>query len=272
MTSDLRNSGSRASASVSYKLSALVVRGTATIASTSQEIFIYDSLPTTPPICIGDFYPEYVCEQIASLRKRVFTKQGKLSISIDEPAPFELQHDRDVVQTKLPLSLLVRLRHGSQDEMPNFELISDITWRLKASTFVMMKENAALPTTKQASASPFVATCAVFETSQRMKVRWSQWQETSSRTDPNQRALNMRQDLLLSIPARCLPPPTFCTSYLVRRYSISLCMRIEGAGRANARFNVPVQIAYRSRAEEQTPDLSNSPIGHYSDELPCYVA
>ena len=169
MTSDLRNSGSRASASVSYKLSALVVRGTATIASTSQEIFIYDSLPTTPPICIGDFYPEYVCEQITSLRKRVFTKQGKLSISIDEPAPFELQHDRDLVQTKLPLSLLVRLRHGSQDEMPNFELISDITWRLKASTFVMMKESAALPTTKQASASPFVATCAVFETSQRME-------------------------------------------------------------------------------------------------------
>ena len=60
------------------------------------------------------------------------------------------------------MSVLVRIPSALENNLLPFGLVSEITWRLRASTFVIMKETAGLPTVQQASTSQFVTKCTVF--------------------------------------------------------------------------------------------------------------
>ena len=246
------NSGSRATALVRFEVQARVIRGRAVIASTVQDIKIFDSQRPTPPTCIADFAPEYVCEQAKALKKNVFKSLGTVFIVLDEPAPFEFQTSLEQATTKLPVSVHVQNSSGLGENLMPFGLVADITWRLKASTFVMMKETAGLPTVQQASTSQFVTECTVFGQRRRLKLRWPQWEEVPLCTNVKiDKAWKTKEDLWLSIPVSCHIPPTFSAPYLVRRYSISLRMSFRGTGRAEARFNVPVQVIYRTSPQPE---------------------
>ena len=278
---DLQNSGSRARALVGYEVQACVIRGRAILATTVQDIKIFDSPRPTPPICIADFAPEYVCEQAKALKKNIFTTLGTVFIVLDEPAPFEFQTCLAQATTKLPVSVHVQISSGLGGNLVPFGLVADITWRLKASTFVIMKETAGLPTVQQASTSQLVNKCTVFGRCRRLKLGWPQWEEVPLCNNlKHGKAWKTKQDLWLSIPISCHIPPTFSVPYLVRRYSISLRMSIGGTGRAEARFNVPVQVVYRTSphrwntftsAQEDITALSQGSSESPQFDLPRYI-
>ena len=270
MISDLQNSGSKGGAVVSYEVKARLFYGRALIASTVRGIRVFDSTAPAPPICTADFSPEYVCEQVKSLKKNLFTKLGTLSIVTGEPKPLEFQSSQGQATTQLSISIVLRIPDGHSDAGLPSGLVSDITWCLKASTFIMMKETAALPTVQQASTSPFVTKSTSRGQRRGLKLRWPQWEEAPLCTDrPNEKVWKTKHDLVLSIPSSCLPAPTFCTPYLVRRYSISLRMNVKGAGRAEARFNVPVQVIYRSPTVASSSPRFPIPL---DSDLPIYIA
>ena len=243
----IQNSGSRACASVVYEVQARVICGRSIIAEAVREVQIFDSPYLYPPICIEDFAPEYVCEQLKALKKNLFSNRGTLSIVTEEPAPFEFSCCQDHATTKLPISFLLQVSNGQGDRLPPFDLVSEVSWRLKASTFVMMRETTCSPTIQQAFMSPSIAECTSLRQSKTFKLAWSQWEETTLYNEfKHEKAWTAKQTIWLSTPTSCLLPPTFCTPYLLRRYSISLRIRVRGIGRVNARFNIPVQITYRS--------------------------
>ena len=245
----------RLDAKASYMVQAHVFRNSEMIGSISREIRLFDSMEPQPPTCLSDFSSEYMCEQKDALRKHIFARVGVFSTAIAEPDPFLFCDGKDFAMTRLPISFAVQGPNveGRGDALiPTMTFNASIMWQLKTLTFMSVEPMNFVPTVLQARRTPSITLITTLGLRHQLKLALSGWK----RRPPNisafsnaqgiEQAWTIEEELALSIPRRCMLPPTFVTPHLSRRYSLGVHVKVAGYGKASVRLEVPVQIVYQN--------------------------
>jgi hypothetical protein len=174
--------------------------------------------------------------------------------------------------TRLPISFAVQ---GSDAEGRSDANISttpfnaNVTWQLRTSTFMSVEPMNFVPTVLQARRTPSITLTTAFGLRHTLKLTLSGWKKPSSRsvfhnTQGIENAWAIEEELALSIPTRCLLPPTFVTPHLTRRYSLIVHIKVAGNGKASVRLGIHGVLGDR--------DQSRQILGANSvSELPVYV-
>lgn len=281
---ELRHSGPKTAASVSYTLHARLHRGDALLASHVQKINIFDCSEIAPPLDIEDFTPEYNVCQESLLRKYIFQKLGRMAIGAKQPPALIFSKPGELAATKVLLNVTL---HTIQEHFAGCAqdvLEASINWRLQSSTFVCMHMPNAIPTIRQVTTSPSMGHIVKASSTHHLKMRWSNWVRKNP-AGSEYTEWTASYPVLLPVESTSTLPPTFFLPYLSRRYSILLEISISGPCRSRATLKLPVQIVYQSvgTLSLSTGELSQSSASAYvvagisplrnhdRQELPSYL-
>lgn len=235
-------------AKTSYFVQAHIFRHGKSIGSTSQEIRMYTGLEPQPPTCLSDFSSEYLCSQKKTLRKNLLTQVGSVSCAVAEPHPFTFSQGAAFAITKLPISFLLHTPCTATTTPLN----ASITWRLRTSTFLSTVPMTSVPTVALAARKPSITHITTLGAMHNLKLVLNNFQPLSSNpTHPSSETSTLQHDLALTLPSAPQLAPSFATPHLARRYSLAICVKVTGHGRASVRLEVPVQIVYESGSERE---------------------
>jgi hypothetical protein len=235
-----------ASSQVKYELAAFAYKDDEIVASLLSEIRIYDTEnPVPAPIHLPHFPGEYVVAQEKSLRK-LGIRGARLSISVSEPPPLEINTKNGIALAALPVRLCLR-----RDDNPSlsadprgtksFPMDVRLTSRLKIHSYFSSDKMSAHPTDAQSRGSPFLATLCKYGKKYVRNLVVDSWKSEKGRSD----VLTKDMTLLLPILENDKPAPTFFTPFLARRYSVSVRIDVaSGWQKASFRLNIPLQIVY----------------------------
>jgi hypothetical protein len=254
---------------VKYEIQAFAYASDMAIATTSQEIRVYDTEdPFPPPIHTAHFPGEYVCQQEKRLKKLLKIRGNRLSISVAEPKPLEVPAVNKPGLAAFQMRFAMRGFESILADAPG-ALDVRINSALKVTTYVAVGSMESHPTLRSTETSPLLATlsrnCRVYH----RKLRLSGW-----RIDPDECPGAWMKDILVWLPVieGSCPTPTFFTSYLTRRYSVAMRIDVKSsAGAAVFYLNVPIQIVYSEAPvySERSSMESNPPLPG-PDRLPLY--
>lgn len=250
-TSGLKNSAPKTAASVVYQVKVQLRLGATMLAEAVRKVHIFDCKGSTPPLCLRDFAPEYICQQASVIRKNILQKTGIMSVEVDQPAPLVFVSSGGAVTTRILLKVSLRTISDASGFFAGGTFEAEITWRLRSSTFVSMQMLHALPTVREAALSKLMAYLATSSPRRRLKMIWSDWTPTNPQSQTcsgSKTEWTAIYPIWLSIHSTPALAPTFSLPYLSRRYSILLHVSVSGLGRSQTSLTLPVQITYRSEA------------------------
>jgi hypothetical protein len=215
-----------------------------------------------PPVPI-DFFPgEFRMRDIKHMSRLLNKHSTSLKVETSEPKAVMLDSAHGLTKTILPLSLWYQ-GAKSCPKAATLRVRSQLVGSTHISAVRMDKW------TKNASQAQEIKTTAP-EYTQEVDLLPQSWAREDN---------GWRQRMLLELPlfANQTPIPTFNTSFVSRRYSISL--NIDVCSKANATFElkVPLQILYHdAAADDEPPSYAISRAGGAQqapliDQLPRYV-
>ncbi|KAK3077021.1 hypothetical protein LTS18_011408, partial [Coniosporium uncinatum] len=258
-----------AQASVRYQLQAYAYHDEELQATAFQTISLYDSIDEAPPPISLDHFPgEYIMQQQGTLRNKRLRSRGKLSVSASEPAPLSIRQNRvPLIGIPICLSLSPSTRNRSVSRPGTVEL--DISSHLRSTTTIAVARMRYTPTKQQILRCPRTEETIADSRPHRQKMLLSDWRRASHHTPPSpptpSSSLSEKKPVgfvwtantTLWVPLLdddAAPVPSFFTTYLARRYSVVVKVKVKGEGRATFRLCVPLQILYAGVDSQHRPD------------------
>lgn len=229
-------------AHVYYTITATLMTDTHTVCRRSQRINLIPLLLECPPTCLADFEGEYQPCQRRTLKESIFWNRGDIQITIREPDQLTLTPDINGSFARLPVQLQLDL--PSSYKIPaNGALCveTDVTWQLRAISFVSIKAQTHVPTIKGALASPTIAPVGTSTATRTSSVTWGDWTIIDGHYSAKTR-LESHQELLLSFASSDIKTPTFWSPYLSVRFTLRVQFQVKAPGIATIELEVPIQV------------------------------
>ena len=232
----------RAGARVTYRLTARLLRDHRTIDRIMQPILLLVSQTPSPPMCVADFKGEYRMVQKSVLRSSLLKKAGELSVVVQEPKQLTIKADCEDSIVELPVKL--QLKRSRQEITPGqaLRVEAEVKWQFRFSTFVSIMEQQGPPTVKQATSSSATAFVRSTLKSRTVNMAWRNWKPVVDISADSTNLVESEQSLWLSLPHTEVLTPTFWSSFLSRRYSILLQVKVTQPGSAKIDVEVPIQV------------------------------
>ncbi|KAF1989850.1 hypothetical protein K402DRAFT_418552 [Aulographum hederae CBS 113979] len=292
-------------ARVRYQLQASAYCNDIVQATAAYNICLYDSIDQLPPPVIVEHYgSDYILRREKALKSMLRRQQDRLAISAEEPRPVEVKRGGNTPAIAIPLRLAI---HGSSSPPGNVKL--KVECNMQTTTFISLAEMKHTPSIQQAEESPYIQdiTTAGRLYIREAKLSPSDWSKAATKTTTTEKSRmntsfkhpttttttvteitptikptphTATTTLFLPLLESTMPPPTFFTSHLARRYSVALHIRASSdSGSATFKLNVPLQIVYLPDAmttpgvEEWEEDPLEVVMRVHSErgELPIYV-
>lgn len=229
-----------ASAEVTYRLTARLLKDRKTIGWIVQPILLLVSHDPTPPLCMTDFAGEYRMTQKCLLRGPLFQKSGELSVHVQEPK--QLTVKADCIQSMVGLPVKLRWKRQKQeahvDQSPRIE--AKVKWQFRISTFVSILEQRGPATLKRVLVSPETAFVCSKLPAKALTMAWRQW--TPAADEDSSTIIESEQSLWLTLPRSEILTPTFWSPFLSRRYSLWLQLKVTKPGNTRLEVEVPIQV------------------------------
>jgi hypothetical protein len=219
----------------------------------------------TPPLTV-DFFPgEFRLRDIKSLSRLPFGRAGSLKVEASEPEGVVIRSGSALTNAVLPITLTATDTKGATDP-----ICLRVKSQLHGTTRIL--------TAGSSSALKSLSDTQAIHTS---APEYAQVVQSTTRWVKDGNV--WKQNLSLSIPlfADQTPVPTFETSFLTRRYSISLKIDVCGKRDATLELKVPVQLLYQPVAEDGPPSYAahlepatlheGRQATRSPDQLPLYV-
>lgn len=223
---------------VKYDVEAFVYHGDDIIASSLQELRIFDCADShPPPVHTAHFPGEFTSSQEKQLKTIYRVGAPRLTISLVEPKAVEVKPEGEVSMTAFAFRFV--MRGGSSNPPKKLEI--HVNSLLKALTFIGATKSESQPTVKQTKYNPFLAAVPKWGRAYHRKLRVTHWTRGTADGEWVATAL-----VWMPVSEGATPAPTFFTPYLSRRYSISLRLEVTGEGKAVFNLHVPLQIVYPS--------------------------
>jgi hypothetical protein len=224
---------------VHYIMKAMAFSGASIQGGTAQRIKLYDSVDTLPsPICLEDFPGEYLCKQ-TKIVPLFDSTPSRVPLTIAQPKPVEMHLCKNDTQASFSISLSLCSVSNSSALRP-FAL--HLSWALFSHTFISTVAQEKIPPLPDVAASPHLRQVTRIEPSWKRSIGSLHW-----RPDADELATSVCNiQPVLPLLKDSLPPPTFYTSFLTRRYSIGMGVGLVMSDQEVAEFelNIPVQLVY----------------------------
>jgi len=193
-------------------------------------------------MCVADFKGEYRMVQKSVLRSSLLKKAGELSVVVQEPKQLTIKADCEDSIVELPVKL--QLKRSRQEITPGqaLRVEAEVKWQFRFSTFVSIMEQQGPPTVKQATSSSATAFVRSTLKSRTVNMAWRNWKPVVDISADSTNLVESEQSLWLSLPHTEVLTPTFWSSFLSRRYSILLQVKVTQPGSAKIDVEVPIQV------------------------------
>ena len=237
---------------IMYVLTASAVHmGSGKQSQCSQEIIIMPSTTAAPPLQIEHFPHEYKPTSSKALRRHLWSRPiGRLTISADEPQPFDISTSEPRASTTLSIKLFFKPCKARASAARPYDWKITVKTFLRIKTFFTTRKFTQVPTQKSAGTDSLIQMDSRITSAEARHCNTLPWRlhrlSSIGTIVTDDSAIPWTTTLIVPVNANKVLLPTFLSPLAARRYALVVNLTVGDTSHGTLALEIPIQVICNS--------------------------